>query len=186
MNKRLECRDNDVYLVLGSDGSRAKTEIFNALEGSYALEWKGKWASLNSSCAEYRVRKSFGFETLPAKTYCFYLGKVLQAILEHNENERAVALIGMEMDLVEIDSNVETLYKNLKESIEKIRIRCMARTKAFTEDRAKLEAADREYNNEVIWRDKTRGEIRNSILCGTLAETSETKTLYEMFDSGML
>lgn len=188
MQKRLEKREDGVYLVLGAEKSRARYAITDALQGSYALEWAGYWRDSQRPQVEYRVRIRTGYERLSVKTYFDNLALVLAVVKDYNDNETAVDLIGETPDYIEIDDAVEELYKTLYERLDAIGKRIEERNEKMKAEQLRAAEADRLHAEEKVYGERTRADIHYEMTFGlaSLQETARTKTLQEIHDCGGL
>ena len=184
MKKRLEKRADGVYLVLGEEKSRARLFVCDELEGTYALEWAGRWA--DGKRAEYRVRSYYGWEKLYAKTYLTSLMMVTQAVYAYNEHESAVALLGQVPDLIEVDPAVDELLEKLRRKMEEIGKRIAERKARMEEIKLMAAHVSYEYGAEIVDGERTRDEVHHDMTFGYLnvPETAHSKTLEEIHRDG--
>lgn len=178
-NKRLELRDGWAWLVLGKEKSRAREYLIKAdKDASYIFAYKDEWQDA------FQVRLPLINDIIPAKAYFNRLEKLIKSVEEYNDYEKANAVLYGEMDLVEISEEVYTLRDTLKRIIEKCYDRLKKRSEAVHEALVRANHIEAEYGSEIVWKDMSRREILQELQYGRLAETAETKTLYEMYDDG--
>lgn len=173
MGKRLELRGDQVWLVVGKDlRNSARHFILRECEDSTALDGYNVWNECNNPTAEFKVND---------------VAKIVNLAEKWNEWQ------GERGEHVDVPEDVKAVAHEqvARRKAERERKQAEYRAKqALEEERRQVwlerYRAEKERDAEVIWKDRTRGELRTLIRFGLLAETVETKTLYEMYADGVL
>ena len=189
MDKRLEMQGNDVYVVFGVDrDNRLRKWLINELgEWGYGLEGFYLWDDVTNPKPAYKVRDNYAA-----------LRMVVEAVTKINNWQKGEARYAREhgrtltVELYEIQPQVYERLNELripvllKDEMEKAEMAAgRAREAARRAVALEEEQPRQERELQVVWNGLTRGEMREMMRKGTLIETCQTKTYYEMYADGI-
>ena len=173
MGVRFEEREDGIWLVFGTDlqDYQRKAITRDFIDGDYeALEDFSFWCDVAKPKSEYKILD---------------LSHIVMLCESYNKIERLskfpelICVPEKIMDMV--NKQREEFRRKIEEeerlAAEKWELHCReCEEKAINESKEK----------KVFWNDKTKEELHVDLAFGLLPETAETKTLYEMYDDGLI
>lgn len=187
--KRLEQREDGIWLVVGTNvHNKARAYVLDrCFEKGRVLEHLNMWRGLNNPQPEYKVLDlSFVVRCVEKWNNSERELQLLFAKYCNNFTENKDNYIYIPDDLAELARRYDEAERQKRDEAMRLfmEAQAVAREKALQRER-ELQAK-KERDNVIVWNGKSRGEVRELIRRGLLVETVETKTLYEMYDDGLL
>lgn len=175
MKNAIEIREDGIYLSIGKDvEDKYRKHILWYLwhlEDACVLDGYDPWIDFKRPKEEYRIKQGKELKGLRLS---------LRAIELYNKLTDEVITVDDSVynRLKELEAEEQAAHEEAIRKRREERLRCI--------ERERIRKQQLEQDNVVLWKGMTRGELRDLIRRGLLVETPETKTLYEMYDDGLI
>lgn len=183
MQRRLEKRGNgNIVLVIGKEDSRARSVLESLGPDVGYLGW---WRDQKDEYTLRVMSPSHSYTPVALKL-CRVLANTINVIENYNKWELTSTEFGIEPCLIKIEDEVYATFERLKKRVDEIakeEEERQARHDALTK---RIRDVESMIDNEVIDGKHTRAVLRREIEFGRLEETCANKTLYEMYDDGLI
>lgn len=183
MQRRLEKRGNgNIVLVIGKEDSRARSVLESLGTDVGYLGW---WKAHEDEYTLRVVSPSHSYTPVALKL-CRVLADTINVIERYNKWESVLTEVGKEPCLIKIEDEVYATLEHLKKRVEEIAKEVEERQARHDDLKNRIRDVTSMIDNEVIDGKHTRAVLRREIECGRLEETCANKTLYEMYDDGLI
>ena len=171
MKNAIEIREDGIWLYLGKEEDKYRKHMLWYLADACVLDGYHPWIDLKRPKGECRIKQ----------------GKELKGL---RLSLRAIELYNkLTEEIITVDDSVYNRLKELEAEEQAAHEKAMQKRREERLrgiERERIRKQQLEQDNVVLWKGMTRGELRDLIRRGLLVETSETKTLYEMYDDGLI